>query len=154
MDGRPDWDEYFLQIAHQVRKRSTCLRRQVGAILVKEKRILATGYNGAPKGLEHCVDTKDCIRESEDVPSGERFELCRAVHAEQNTVAQAAFYGVKVEGSTLYTTTFPCVTCAKILINAGVVEIVYHSGYPDELSQQMLEESGIVVREIEWSEKK
>ena len=145
MDTRPSWDEYFMEIARQVATRSTCIRRQVGAVLVREKRILATGYNGAPAGLPHCFDV-GCLREQLHVPSGQNHELCRAIHAEQNAVVQAARSGTSIEGSAIYTTTAPCVLCAKILINAGIVEIVYENSYPDELAQRFLDESGIVVR--------
>jgi dCMP deaminase len=141
---RPSWDEYFLQLATQAATRSTCLRRQVGAVLVRDKRILATGYNGAPRGVSHCLDI-GCLREQLGIPSGERQELCRAIHAEQNAVIQAAIHGVAIEGATLYTTLHPCVLCAKILINCGVREIHYVEGYPDELSHELLAEAGVVL---------
>ncbi len=141
---RPSWDEYFLQLARQAATRSTCLRRQVGAVLVGDKRILATGYNGAPRGVAHCLDT-GCLREQLGIPSGERHELCRAIHAEQNAVIQAAVHGVAIEGATLYCTHHPCILCAKILINCGVREIHYLEGYPDELSRQMLAEAEVVL---------
>jgi dCMP deaminase len=141
---RPSWDEYFLQLATQAASRSTCLRRQVGAVLVRDKRILATGYNGAPRGVSHCLDI-GCLREQMGIPSGERQELCRAIHAEQNAVIQAAIHGVAIEGATLYTTLHPCVLCAKILINCGVREIHYVEGYPDELSRELLAEAGVVL---------
>jgi len=139
---RPSWDEYFLQLARQAATRSTCLRRQVGALLVRDKRILATGYNGAPRGVAHCLDV-GCLREELGIPSGERQELCRAIHAEQNAIIQAALHGVAIEGATLYTTLHPCVLCAKMLINCGVREIHYLEGYPDELSRALLEEAGV-----------
>ncbi len=142
-DDRPAWDDYFMEITHVVAKRSTCLRRRVGAILVSERRILATGYNGAPKGLAHCAELGGCYREKMGIPSGERQELCRAVHAEQNAIAQAAVHGVKLDNVTCYVTTQPCVTCAKLLINANIVRIVYEGDYPDEMALQMLEEAGI-----------
>jgi dCMP deaminase len=141
---RPSWDEYFLQLATQAASRSTCLRRQVGAVLVRDKRILATGYNGAPRGVSHCLDI-GCLREQMGIPSGERQELCRAIHAEQNAVIQAAIHGVAIEDATLYTTLHPCVLCAKILINCGVREIHYVEGYPDELSRELLAEAGVVL---------
>jgi len=141
--GRPSWDEYFMRIAHDVASRSTCLRRKVGAILVKDRRILATGYNGAPKGLPHCVK---CLREELGVPSGQRHELCRGVHAEQNAIIQAAVFGVSTKDATLYTTTFPCIICAKMLINAEIAEIVYDSDYEDPESAKMLREAGIKIR--------
>lgn len=139
--SRPSWDEYFFQIALQVATRSTCLRRQVGAVLVKEKRILSTGYNGAPSGISHCADV-GCLREQLGVPSGERHELCRALHAEQNAIVQAAFHGIKVEGATLYCTHQPCSLCAKMIINAGIVEVYYSEGYPDELAATFFQEAG------------
>lgn len=140
---RPSWDEYFMGIAALVSERSTCLRRSVGAILVKERRILATGYNGAPKGLAHC-GARGCLRET--IPSGERHELCRGVHAEQNAIIQAAVAGVSIKGATLYCTTQPCVLCAKMLINAGIVEINFAGGYPDGLALELLEEAGITLK--------
>jgi len=141
---RPSWDEYFLEIAKIVSKRSTCLRRHVGAILVKDKRILATGYNGAPSNIRHCLDV-GCIRESKNIPSGERHELCRGIHAEQNLIIQAAYHGVPISNSILYCTNFPCSICAKMIINAGIVRIVYLEGYPDNLSEELIKEAGIQV---------
>lgn len=139
---RPSWEEYFMDIARLVAKRSTCLRRHVGAVLVKEKNILATGYNGVPSGITHC-SASGCLREQLKVPSGERHELCRGLHAEQNAIIQAAKHGVNIDGSNLYCTTAPCVICAKMLINAGIDTIVYMEGYPDRLSADMLNEAGI-----------
>jgi dCMP deaminase len=141
---RPSWEEYFFQIANQVATRSTCLRRQVGAVIVKDKRILATGYNGAPKGLVHCLDV-GCLREEMGIPSGQRHELCRALHAEQNAIAQAALHGVKIEGATVYVTHQPCSLCAKMIINTGIVEVYFDEGYPDELSAGFFAEAGIKV---------
>ena len=143
---RPDNDEYFMEMAQLVAKRSTCLRRHVGAVLVKDKRVLSTGYNGSPKGTLHC-EVKGCIREQMNIPSGTRHELCRGVHAEQNAIIQAAYFGVSVDGSTIYTTTFPCSMCAKILINAGIREVVYTEGYMDDLSKNLFEETNIILRE-------
>jgi dCMP deaminase len=143
-DVRPAWDTYFMAIANMVRTRSTCLRRQVGAVVVKSKRILSTGYNGAPKGMKHCSEV-GCMREVADVPPGERHELCRGIHAEQNAIVQAAAFGVGISGSTLYCTHFPCVLCTKMLINAGVERLVVQEAYPDDLSREMLEEAGIDV---------
>lgn len=142
---RPSWDDYFMAIAEQVSGRSTCLRRATGAVLVKDKRILATGYNGVPKGLEHCEVT-GCLREQMGIPSGSRHELCRGIHAEQNAVIQAAKHGIAMDGSIAYCTHQPCVLCAKILLNAGVVEIVFREAYPDPLSEQLLGEAGVVPR--------
>lgn len=143
--GRPDNDTYFMRMAELVACRSTCLRRNVGAVVVKEKRVLTTGYNGAPKGLKHCAEV-GCVRLENNIRSGTRHELCRGVHAEQNAVIQAAYFGVSIKDSTIYTTNFPCVLCAKILVNAGIREIVYKDEYIDELSQKVLKESGIMVR--------
>jgi len=143
---RPSNDEYFMEMAQLVSSRSTCLRRRVGAVIVKEKRVLSTGYNGSPKGTKHCEEL-GCIRVKMNVPSGTRHELCRGVHAEQNAVTQAAYFGVSVDGATIYTTTYPCSMCAKILINAGIREIVYSEGYADDLSKELLQEAGIKIRE-------
>ncbi len=145
--GRPDWDEYFLDIAGLVSRRSTCRRRSVGAVLVRDKRILATGYNGAPTGLRHCLDL-GCLREQLQVPSGERHELCRGLHAEQNSIIQAALHGVSVREATLYCTNYPCVICAKMIINAGVTKVVFREGYSDRLSQEMLEEAKVRVQQL------
>jgi dCMP deaminase len=123
------------------------MRRQVGAILVMDKHILCTGYNGTPAGLPHC-DEVGCLREQNNVPSGERAELCRGIHAEQNAIIQAAVHGVRVPGSTLYCTTQPCILCAKMLINAGIVRIVYEGPYPDELARDMLAEAGVAL--VRW----
>ena len=143
---RPSWDEYFLEVAKLVSRRSTCLRRHVGAVLVKDKKILATGYNGAPAGLSHCIDT-GCIRDKMKIPSGQRHELCRGLHAEQNVILQAALYGVGTRDSMLYVTNQPCVICAKMLINAGIKEIVVSNGYPDDLSRKFLKEAKIKIRQ-------
>lgn len=147
-DTRPSWDEYFMDITRRVATRSTCLRRVVGAILVHDKRIIASGYNGGPSGLAHCLDI-GCLREKLGIPSGQQHELCRGIHAEQNAIIQAARYGVSIEGSVLYCTTQPCTQCTKMLINAGITEIVYAEGYPDDLARELLEESGIIVRRFE-----
>jgi dCMP deaminase len=141
---RPSWPEYFMGIARMVTARSTCLRRHVGAILVKERRILATGYNGAPSGVRHCEEV-GCLRQDSSVPSGTRHELCRGLHAEQNAIIQAAYHGISITGSTLYCTNKPCVICSKMLINAGIGTIYYEQGYNDPLADQMLEEAGIEV---------
>lgn len=142
MSKRPSWDRYFFEIARVVASRSTCLRRRVGALLVLDKRILATGYNGAPAGLAHCADT-GCLREKLGVPAGERHELCRGLHAEQNAIIQAAVHGVAIEGASLYCTHFPCVVCAKMLINAKIRQIYVAESYPDELSRELLNEAGV-----------
>lgn len=144
-NSRPSWDEYFLEVAGLVAKRSTCLRRKVGTVLVKNKRILATGYNGAPSGLKHCIDT-GCLREKLKIPSGQRHELCRGLHAEQNALLQSALYGVSAKGSTLYVTNQPCSICSKMLINAGIKEVVISGGYPDKMAEEFLKEAGIKVK--------
>lgn len=144
---RPSWDEYFLEIIELIKKRSTCIRRQVGAIIVKDKRILATGYNGAPTGCRHCLDI-GCLRDELNIPSGERHELCRAVHAEQNAIAQAAQHGTSVAGATLYVTHQPCSMCAKMIINAGIIRIIYKGDYPDGLSLELLDEAGIELVKV------
>ncbi len=141
---RPDWDSYFMQIAQVVATRSTCIRRQVGALLVKDNNILATGYNGVHKGLEHCEQV-GCIREQLGIPSGERHELCRGLHAEQNAIIQAAVHGTKIAGGTLYCTHQPCVVCTKMLINAGIEKIVIANNYPDKLAEEMLRASKIEI---------
>ena len=139
---RPSWDTYFMNITTLVAQRSTCTRRAVGAIIVKDKRILSTGYNGAPTGIRHCLEV-GCLRESLQVPSGERHELCRGIHAEQNAIIQAAYHGVSVKDALLYCTNQPCAICAKMIINAGIKKIYYQSGYTDALAQEMLTEAGI-----------
>ena len=139
---RPSWEEYFMGITELVAQRSTCLRRHVGAILVRDKRIITTGYNGAPARIKHCLDV-GCLREQMGIPSGERHELCRGLHAEQNAIIQAARHGVNISGSILYCTNSPCIICTKMLINAGIRKVVYLEGYSDNLSVAMLEEAGI-----------
>jgi len=145
---RPTRDEYFMQMAKLAATRSTCLRRKVGAVIVKDSHVLSTGYNGSPRGVSHCEE-KGCLRVLMNVPSGTRHELCRGVHAEQNAVTQAAYFGTSVKDATIYTTTFPCSLCAKILINSGIKEIVYNEGYMDDLSKDILEETDIVIRHID-----
>ncbi len=144
---RPTWDEYFIGIADLVSTRSTCLRRRVGAVLVKDRRILATGYNGVPSKIRHCSEA-GCVREKLKVPSGERHELCRGLHAEQNAFLQAALHGTSVKDASLYSTTQPCIICAKMLINAGIGEIVIKGDYPDRMSKDLLREAKIKVRVI------
>jgi len=142
---RPSWDAYFMEIARTVATRSTCLRRQVGAVLVRQKRILATGYNGAPSGLPHCAEV-GCLRTTLGIPAGERHEMCRGSHAEQNVLVQAARYGTAVEGATLYCTNEPCAICTKLLINAGIREVVFESPYPDELALELRRGAGLKWR--------
>jgi len=144
---RPSWDTYFMDIAALVAKRSTCLRRSVGAIVVKDKRILSTGYNGAPSGLRHCLEI-GCLREELNVASGERHELCRGIHAEQNAIIQAAYHGVSVRGGDLYCTNHPCSICAKMIINAGIRKIFFQSGYSDPLASELFREAGIVSIQV------
>ncbi len=141
---RPSWDDYFMQIVELVKTRSTCLRRQVGALIVKDKRILATGYNGAPMGCKHC-DEVGCLRQKLNIPSGQRHELCRASHAEQNAIAQAAYWGTSIKDGTIYVTDQPCVMCAKLIINSGLKKVVFKGDYPDELAMELLKEAGIEV---------
>jgi dCMP deaminase len=139
---RPTWDEYFMNIVDMVKTRSTCLRRQVGAVIVRDKRILTTGYNGTPSGLKHCGEV-GCLRDEMKIPSGERHELCRGIHAEQNAIIQAAASGVSIQDSTIYVNLSPCILCTKMIINAGITRIVTREAYNDALALKMLEESGI-----------
>jgi dCMP deaminase len=143
--ARPELDDYFMEIAKVVASRSTCLRRKAGAVLVKDKRILSTGYNGVPKGLPHCEDT-GCPRA--DYPSGTHHELCRAVHSEQNAIVQAAIHGVSIEGATLYCTLQPCIICTKMLINAGIRRVVFREDYPDDGLLIFFKQAGIPVEKI------
>lgn len=144
---RPSWDEYFLEVADLVASRSTCLRRHVGAVLVSKERIIATGYNGAPRGLEHCLDT-GCLRDEMDIPSGHRYELCRGVHAEQNAIINAAYYGVSTRDTVLYCTNQPCIICARILINAGINRVVHRGNFDDSLAVKFMQEAGIDLVEV------
>jgi dCMP deaminase len=141
---RPSWDEYFMEITRVVATRSTCMRRQVGSVIVKDKRLLTSGYNGAPSGLSHCSQA-GCIREKLTIPSGERQELCRGLHGEQNAIVQAALHGVSVAGGTLYCTHQPCITCTKMIVNAGIVRVVFENNYPDALAREIFAEAGIEV---------
>lgn len=147
MADRPSWDNYFMEIARVVATRSTCLRRSVGAVLVLERRLLATGYNGTPSGLIHCHEA-GCTRERLKIPSGERHELCRGLHAEQNAIIQAAIHGVAIKGCRLYSTTFPCVVCAKMLVNAGIRSICLSSDYPDALAKEIFSEAGVIIDQL------
>lgn len=142
---RPSWDEYFMEVAEVTAKRSTCMRRQVGAVIVKDKHILATGYNGAPTGIKHCEDRGGCLRQKLNIPSGQRHELCMALHAEQNAIIQAATLGQSIQGGTIYVTNQPCVICAKMIINSGIRRIVIRDGYPDELAVEILDEAGLEI---------
>jgi len=148
MMDRQHWNDYFLDMAEQVASRSTCLRRKVGCVLVKEKRVIATGYNGAPSGAPHC-DVTGCIRQHEGIPSGQRLDICRASHAEANAISQCARYGVPTEGATAYVTVSPCVTCAKLLVQAGIDCVVYRGIYPDDASADVLTQSHVLI--IDWA---
>ena len=141
-NARPSWEDYFLQLADLVASRSTCLRRQVGAVLVRDERIIATGYNGAPRGIQHCLEA-GCLREKMGIPSGERYELCRGVHAEQNAIINAAYYGVSTKGAVLYCTNQPCLICARMIINAGIIKVVHRGNFDDDFALQFMEEAGI-----------
>ena len=149
--SRPPWDEYFIQIAALVATRSTCLRRQVGAVIVRDRRILTTGYNGVPKGMSHCLD-RGCLREKMDIPSGQRQELCRGIHAEQNAIIQAATMGVSIKNSIIYCTHQPCILCAKMLINSGIERVVIVSGYPDETALEFFDEAGVKVEKFKQAD--
>ena len=144
---RPSWDEYFMEMAKLVATRSTCLRRQVGAVIVKDKCIISTGYNGACKKAAHCSGV-GCIREKLNIPSGQQLDLCRAVHAEQNALIQAARYGISTGGAIIYVTVTPCFQCAKMLVNAGIKEVVVNGVYPDERTSELFKEVGVNVRKI------
>ena len=141
---RPEWDKYFMDLLEVIKTRSTCMRRQVAAIIVKDKQIISTGYNGAPKGIFHC-DQVGCLREKLAIPSGEKHELCRGIHAEQNAIIQASMHGVSIEGTEIYITHSPCVLCSKMLINAGIKRITFKGDYPDKLALDLLGEAGVEV---------
>ena len=145
MSERPSWDEYFMGIAKLTARRSTCLRRNVGAVIVQDRHIIATGYNGAPRGIDHCAQRGGCLREEMGIPSGERHELCRALHAEQNAIIQAAAFGQSVEGATIYITHSPCIICSKMIINVGIQKIFVDQEYPDEFATEILGEAGLKI---------
>ena len=136
-----------MDMAEVVASWSSCYQenRHIGAVIVKDKRILTTGYNGAPSGVESCAEKGECLRKKLNIPSGTRHELCYAVHAEQNAIAQAAKLGISVEGATLYCTHQPCVICAKMIINSGISKVVFKYGYPDEFSLKLFEEAKVEV---------
>lgn len=142
---RMSWDSYFMEIAGLVSQRSTCLRRQVGCVVVRDKRILATGYNGAPSGVVHCEKT-GCLRARNKIPSGQRQELCRGLHAEQNAILQAALTGTGIRDSVIYCTHQPCIVCAKMLINAGIKRVIFKGFYPDKLAVDILKEAGVKLQ--------
>ena len=150
---RPGWDEYFAAITRQVATRSTCLRRKVGAIIVKDKRILTTGYNGAPMGVKSCLERGSCLREELGIPSGQRQEICRGLHAEQNAIIQAAYHGVQIKDSSIYVTNQPCVLCAKMIINSGIRKIYYLEEYPDPLAIELLNEAKVELVKLNFKEK-
>ena len=149
---RMPWPDYFMNITYLVSERSTCTRRKVGAIAVKDKRILATGYNGAPAGVPHCLET-GCLRKRLGIPSGQRHEICRGLHAEQNVIIQAAVHGISIQGAELYCTTHPCGLCAKMLINCGIRHIYYSEYYPDDLAVDMLREASVIVEHFPFTPK-
>ena len=151
MENRPSWHEYFMGITQLVAQRSTCLRRKVGAIAVRDKQILATGYNGAPRRVAHCSET-GCLRQQLNIPSGQRHEVCRGIHAEQNVIIHAAAHGVSLEGADIYCTHHPCILCTRMLINCGIKHIYYLGAYPDELSREMLNEAGLQVCQLKRPE--
>ena len=142
MNKRPSWQEYFMQMAFLAAKRSTCLRRQVGAALVKDNQLLSTGYNGSPKGIPHCAEV-GCLRATNSVPSGQMHELCRGVHAEQNAIIQAGLNGSSTRGAILYCTHQPCSICARLIINAEIRTVYIAEKYPDVLAEQLLAEAGV-----------
>lgn len=152
MDNRLPWPEYFMDITYMVAERSTCTRRKVGAIAVKDKRILATGYNGAPAGVSHCLDV-GCLRAQMNIPSGQRHEICRGLHAEQNVIIQAAVHGVSLAGAEVYCTTMPCLICTKMLLNCGIKAVYFVEGYDDELAASMVAETGIPFERIDYTPK-
>jgi len=142
--SRPSWDEYFLKIAMLVSERSTCLRHHVGAVIVKNKRILTTGYNGAAAGIKDCIE-RGCLRNERGIESGTRHEICRAIHAEQNAIIQGGLHGVDIRDSTIYCTHTPCILCAKMLVNAGVKRFVTYADYPDTDALELFKEAGIEI---------
>ena len=152
-DKRNKWDRRFMDIARQVGTWCTCHRRKVGAIVVKDKRIIATGYNGAPSGVENCIERGFCLRDKLKIASGTKAEMCYAVHAEQNAIVQAAKLGISVEGATIYVTHQPCSMCTRIIINSGIKRIVYGMEYPDEFSLSILQEAGIELKFLPYEEK-
>ena len=147
--ARPSWDEYFMEMAELAAQRSTCLRRHVGAVIVKDRHAVATGYNGAPSGVAHCDEIGGCLRQQLNVPSGQRHEICRALHAEQNAIIQAAKMGNTIDGATIYVTHQPCAICAKMIINSGIKRIIIKEAYPDEMAEQILAEAGIKCVKIQ-----
>ena len=148
------WDHRFMEMAQLVSTWASCYQeeRKVGAVIVKDKRVMTTGYNGAPAGVRTRVERGECLRKKLGIPSGTRHEMCYAVHAEQNAIIQAAKLGVNIDGSTLYCTHQPCILCAKMIVNAGIVRVVYHSGYPDEFALDIFKEARVLVERYSESE--
>ncbi len=144
---RPSWDEYFMKMAALAAERSTCKRHNVGAVIVKDRRIVTTGYNGAAKGVDDCLE-KGCLRDELKIPSGQRHEVCRAIHAEQNAIIQGGYHGISVKGGTMYSTHTPCMICSKMIVNAGIVEVVSYQEYADKDAQNFLQEAGVKLRKI------
>jgi dCMP deaminase len=149
---RKSWDEYFMDLAHMVKSRSTCARRKTGAILVRDKRIIATGYNGSPTGFDNCLTLDKCIRHKMNIKSATNVDLTRAVHAEANCIYSCAYAGVSAKGSLMYCTNFPCSGCLKALIQSGVVEVIYSQDYDDGFSKELIKESNLIIRKLEWKE--
>lgn len=147
MKKRPSWDEYFMKLAALVAERSTCLRHNTGAIIVKGKRVLTTGYNGAARGVKDCLEL-GCLRNKLSIPSGTRHEICRAIHAEQNAIIQGGLHGINIDGSTMFSTHTPCMICAKMIVNAGIKEVVSYQDYADEEAKKFLGQSGVELRKI------
>ncbi|MBS7307076.1 MAG: cytidine/deoxycytidylate deaminase family protein [Eubacteriales bacterium] len=145
------WDDRFMEMARTIANWSSCYQpnRKIGAVIVKDKRILTTGYNGAPSGVKSCVERGECLRRKLNIPSGTKHELCYAIHAEQNAIIQAARMGVEIEGSTIYCTHQPCVICAKMIVNAGISRVVYGEGYPDEFALEMFKLAGVELVKYE-----
>jgi dCMP deaminase len=148
------WDTRFMQLVETIASWSSCYQenRKIGAVIVRDRRILTTGYNGAPSGVKSCVEKGECLRRQLEIPSGERHELCYAIHAEQNAIIQAAKMGTSIEGATLYCTHQPCVICGKMIVNAGIDRVVYRHGYPDEFSLRIFAEAGVKLERFEEDE--
>lgn len=146
-DGKKSWDQYFMELSHVIRERSSCHHRKVGSIIVRENRILATGYNQPPSGFPHCDETR-CIRDALNIVSGENQEVCYAAHAEQNAICQAAKFGISTNGATIYVTHKPCSICARLIINAGIKRVVFAADYPDPLTDFMFRETGVTTEHL------
>jgi dCMP deaminase len=150
---RPSWDEYFMKICDDVAERSTCKRHNFGAVIVRNKRILATGYNGAPSGLPHCLEI-GCLRDELGIPSGTKHEICRGVHAEQNAIIQCALHGVSSKDSIMYVNGIPCKICAKMMINAGINRVVYSGDYADKEAFELFKQAGVKMDKLKWEKKR